>query len=66
MNLTKIAQALLEMTQEMKEVKRNKSGSINENSAHAIRRRAADKIMAAGEDRSSAWDMANLHRRNFK
>lgn len=66
MNLQAIAAALLEMTEEVKTVKRNKSGSINGNAMGAIRSRAADKIMVAGETRNEAWNLVNAHTRNFK
>jgi hypothetical protein len=66
MNIQATAKALIEMTEEMKTVKRNKSGSINSTSETAIRRRAVAKIMEAGEDRATAYDMVNNHSKNFK
>ena len=65
MNLAKIAAALLEMTEEMKTVKRNKSGTINGNAAGSIRSRAVKKIEEAGET-ATAWTMVHAHYRNFK
>ena len=59
MNLQAQASAMFKAVEEFKVCKRNASGTINENSKHAVKRRLVTKLMEAGEDRSGAWDMAH-------
>ena len=59
MNLQAEADALMQAAEEFKNCKRNKSGSINENSRHAVTERLVKKLQAAGVDRWGAWEMAH-------
>lgn len=66
MSIQATAKALIEMTEEMKSVKRNKLGSINSASESAILRRAVAKIMDSGEDLETSYRMVDNHSKNFK
>lgn len=58
-NAAEIAKALFQAKEEYKTVKRNKSGSINENAAYAVRKRLVAKLESLGESEDEAWEMAN-------
>lgn len=66
MNIQAQANALFQAAEEFKNCKRNKSGSINENSKHAVKVRLVEKLQAAGEDRHGAWAMAHDLGKNYK
>lgn len=66
MNLQAQANALFKAAQEFKACKRNRSGSINENSKHAVKKRLVAKLMEAGEESGSAWAMAHDLGKNYK
>jgi hypothetical protein len=59
MNLQAQATAMLQAASEFKQCTRNKSGTLNGNSLHAVKRRLADKLVASGEDRTEAWNLAH-------
>ena len=65
MNLQAQANAMFKAAEEFKVCKRNKSGTLNGNALHAIKRRLVDKLMASGEDRSGPWDMAHALAKNY-
>ncbi|ANA49180.1 hypothetical protein PMW_55 [Pseudomonas phage phiPMW] len=52
-----IATILMTAIEEFKNVKRNKSGSVNETSRFAIHKRATRAIVALGETYDDAFDM---------
>ena len=52
--------AMIQAIKEFKAVKRNpKTGTANGNSVNGVKRRLVDKLMEAGDDRSTAWDIAH-------
>lgn len=66
MNVQATANALFEMHEEMKTVKRNKSGSINGNSRHVRYLSCKAKLVAAGWSSREASDMTWESLRNIK
>lgn len=64
-NLNAQAAILLKAVQEFKGCKRNKSGSVNENSRHAVKVRLVTSLQAAGEMSSEAWAMAHELARKY-
>ena len=66
MNLQAQANAMFKAAEEFKVCKRNKSGTLNGNALHAIKRRLVDTLMADGEGRSFAWDLAHDLAKNYK
>lgn len=59
MNVQAVANAMMKAAEEFKVCKRNKNGSVNENSRHAVKVRLVAKLQEAGESRSDAWSMAH-------
>lgn len=53
------ANAMLKAAEEFKNCKRNRSGSINENSRHAVKNRLVKALLALEIPRGAAWEMAH-------
>lgn len=53
------ANAMMKAAEEFKSCKRNRSGSINENSRHAVKTRLVAALLEIEIPRADAWKMAH-------